>query len=163
MKADYRRKFLERLAEVLLDEMPAKVAAIRLLHPEETILDIQKVYINEEDHNKLVLMPCLILFSHGPKVLDEMAGAITYEFPVDICPFDKMQASSGIPALYNRLYDYEGCVADLLLSSHGYEAGYWNDVHPLGATDPQYLEERFGTLGKAEGHQYSFQTTISYP
>lgn len=164
MKADTRRKLLGRIETLLLSaEMKTKVAAVRALYPSESLPDIGAVYTNEEDYNKFLTTPCVLLFSHGPSVLSAMDGAYLYEFPVDICPFD-VPGSAGLPALYNRLYAYQGCLTDLLLSSHEYEAGYWNEVLPAEPVDPDALVERLaGSLGRAEGYRFAFQVVCSYP
>jgi hypothetical protein len=92
-----------------------------------------------------------------------MSDPYLYEFPVDICPFDKPRAD-GLPALYNRLYAYQGALTDMLLSDHGTESGYWREVCAREPVDPESLVERLaGSLGRAEGYTFGFQCAVSYP
>jgi hypothetical protein len=163
VKADARRKLLDHLETVLLAGMAAKVAVVRADYAGETLPDIAAVYIDEEDYTQVVKHPCLLLFSRGPVVLEAMTEAYQYGFPVDICAFD-VPTTDGLPALWNRLYAYQGCLTDLLLSSHAYEAGYWDAVRPLEPVDPRDLaDERFGSLGRLEGYRFGFQLVLTYP
>ena len=162
MKGENHRHILDYLAAVLMADMPGKLAVIRALHPDETLPDIKAVYINEEDANKIVLAPCLVIFSSGPIVLQAMAGAVLWEYPVDICAFD-VPTAAGLPALHNRLYAYQGALTDLLLTTYGYAAGYWDEIRPLEPVDPQMLYERFGEIGRAEGYRFGIQVPLSYP
>ena len=162
MKGENHRHILDYLAAVLMADMPGKLAVIRALHPDETLPDIKAVYINEEDANKIVLAPCLVLFSGGPIVLQAMAGAVLWEYPVNICAFD-VPTAAGLPALHNRLYAYQGALTDLLLTTYGYAAGYWDEIRPLEPVDPQMLYERFGEIGRAEGYRFGIQVPLSYP
>jgi hypothetical protein len=163
MKGAARRVTLDHLVEVLEAGLAAKVAAIKALYPADSLPDIKTVYVNEEDYNKVVDTPCLLIFPHGPEVLSAMTGAYLYEFPIDICAFDVPKAD-GLPALYNRLYAYQGALTDLLLSDYPYQAGYWDEIRALEPVDPQNLaDQRFGEMGRVEGYRYGFQIALSYP
>lgn len=163
MKADFRRKLYDHIQEILLEHMPTEVAALRALRPAESLPDIKAVYINEEDYNKVVLTPCILLFAVGPVVLAGMTEAYAFEFPVDICAFD-VPTNDGLPALYNRLYNYQGCLTEILLADHAFEAGYWDEVRPMEPVDPQNLaDNRFGELGRVEGYRFGFQMPLQYP
>jgi hypothetical protein len=162
MKGDDRRRILDHLAAILLAGMPAKVAEVRALYPSESLPDIKTVYLNEEDYGKIKLFPCLVVLSSGPTVLTPMSEAYTWEYPVDIIALDTPTAD-GIPACRNRLYAYQGCSTELLLSDYGYVAGYWTGIRPLEPVDPQsVIAERFGGLGLLEGFRFGIQTTLSY-
>lgn len=161
MKGAQRRIMLDHLVSILTTGMDDKVEAVAALYPTETLPNIAAVYLNEDDYNKVKLFPCLLVFSFGPPVLSEMTGSVLYEYPVDIVSFD-IPRTDGLPALYNRIYAYQGCLTDLLLADHGYEEGYWQDVHPKEPVDPQFVEERFGSLGRGEGYRFGFQTCVDY-
>ena len=164
MKGDYRRTLNEHLASLFMGaEMKAKVAAVRALHPADSLPDLRAVYINEEDANKVVLTPCLLLFPQGPAVNEAMSLAYQYEFPIDICAFDT-PTMEGLSALQNRLYAYQGCVTDLLMSDHSYEAGYWSAVRPIEPIEPDSLVHAiYGELGRVEGYRFGFEWTLDYP
>lgn len=164
MKGDARRDILDQLVTIFTGTaMKAKVKTIRDAHAGETLPDLAAVYVNEEDYNKVRLTPCILLFGHGPQVLSPMNDAYLWEFPVDICAFDFPQAD-GLPALYNRLYAYQGCATDLLLSSYPTVTGCWQEVRPLEWVDPQSLaDQRFGEMGRVEGFRFGFQVALSYP
>ena len=162
MKGETHRDILEYLVEVLMADMPAKLAVVRAAHRDETLPDIKAVYINEEDANKIVLTPCVVIFSGGPVVLEAMTEAYLWEYPVDICAFD-VPTPAGLPALHNRLYAYQGALTDILLTTYGYAAGYWDEIRPLEPVDPQMLYERFGDIGRAEGYRFGIQVPLSYP
>lgn len=162
MKGDTRRYILDHLATIFAGSaMDAKVKAVREAHSGESLPDIAAVYVNEEDYNKVVSTPCILLFGRGPDVLSPMSDAYLWEFPVDICAFDVPKAD-GLPALYDRLYAYQGCLTDLLLSTYP-TTSYWREVRPLEWVDPQNLaDQRFGELGRVEGFRFGFQVVLSY-
>jgi hypothetical protein len=162
MKGDFRRLVHERLSELILgEEMRAKVAAVRALHP-GVLPDIAAVYVNEEDANRVVSTPCVLLFPQGPSVNQPMTLAFHYEFPIDICMFDHV-GSDGLPPLRNRLYAYQGCFTDLLLTDYSYEAGYWDSAYPMGPIEPDALvHQLFGALGRVEGYRFGFAKSIGY-
>lgn len=164
MKGDNLRNLLEHLSTIMLAGMPAKVAAVRALRPTETLPDIAAIYTNEEDYNLVKLTPALLLMSQdGPTVLKAMSDAYLWEYQVDIVSFDVPNMDDGLPGLWNRLYAYQGCATDLLLSDYGYAAGYWDEARPLEAVDPQRLVyERFGEVGRIAGYRFGFQVPLSY-
>lgn len=164
MKADNRRVVLDYLEEILLAGINTKVAAVRPSYPGESIPDIKAVYRDEEDYDMVKEFPCLVLFSYGPDVLEGMGQpAYLYEYPVDVIAVDTPKADDGLPGLYNRLYIYQGCYTDLLLTDYGYAQGYWMGVRPMEPVDPESLvDERFGSISRLAGYRFGFQVALSY-
>ena len=153
----------DHLETVISAGMNAKIAAAAKTYPQETFPSIVGLYLDEEDYDKVVKTPCVVIFSQGAVPLASMSGGVTYGVQNDICAFGRPSADDGIPVLLRQLDLYVGCLTDLLMTDHHYEAGYWDCVRVLEPVDPQNLaDDRFGTLGRIRGYRFEFQTLVDY-
>ena len=164
MKGTLERDTLDKVAELLLSsEMKAIVALAVDLYDDYDLPDIEEVYINEEDADKIKKTPCFLLKPNGWRSINATAGGYIYEFAVIVCAYVHVNTSEGIPATHEKAATYLGCAMDLLFTSHSYEAGYWITARPdEPAALDDMLQEALGELGRSSCHQIVLQVPVDY-
>lgn len=164
MKGTLERDILNQLASLLLsDEMKAVVAESEDLYGDYDLPDIEEVYVNEEDADKIKKSPCFLLKPNGWRNLKATSGGYIYEFAVIVCAFVHLVPAEGIPAACEKAATYLGCAMDLLFTNHSYERGYWTAARPDTPADlGDMLQEVLGEIGRSSCHQIVLEVPVDY-